>query len=94
MDRNSLLIDIFILFIVCVYEYMCMCVYRGQKDPVELELQVCIGHLACYVGARIWTPGLKIVQQMFLTTEPSFQAQIGMLLKNSICLSGPFGAYL
>lgn len=59
----------FISLCMSVWEYVCvcmllytdgegLCIHRGQKkvsDPLELEVQAFVRHLACYVGAGILT---------------------------------------
>lgn len=50
-------------------------VFMSAEAPLEQELQVSAGHLACYVDATIQTLVFMISQQALLTAKPSLQTQ-------------------
>lgn len=59
---------------VYVSEFVYMCVFalgghRRALDPLELELQVVVGHTQC----GCWEPSHRRVKLALLTVEPSLQ---------------------
>lgn len=56
--------------------FMCVWMYHTCRglDPSELELQVSVRCLNCFVETEIWSPVLMIVLQALLITEPSSPA--------------------
>lgn len=78
---------------VCVYA--CVCGDRKKAPHTSaLELQAFVGHLTCYMHARVWTLVLRAMQQA-LTGIPASRFEILKdLNRSSLLLLRTFHKYL